>query len=406
MPDEIIKVPCLKIKQKGLSKESKEVEFYVTALPIKYLINASIDRYTRDNPDGYQRAPDQRRLSPRAKGSITYYILNGWGILPTGVLLNVREELEFEEIKKVTENISWGYLIINLSETKFWIVDGQHRLEALKRLISMGEEEISEYPLPIIISNFADKFFEMLMFNIVQSTQKRLSTDIVWRHLQRMYLKIIEDPSLRWIEDIYMTTTKKREALATIIVDILDRDTRSPFFRRIRMPGDPPDEKYLVEDRYLIRYIAKVLRERVFSSRSPEDLAGLFIKYWNAIRKLYPNCFKPEEKDNYTLLKHTGIAVFTYLFPKIYALCAEEGNISEGNMEKYLRYLLEDLRGDEDAEKKLGPDFVRPINETWWSRIEGPAIASATSEKMFNLIADKFAEKIDLVRKKKIKSRV
>jgi len=41
------------------------------------------------------------------------------------------------------------------------------------------------------------------------------------------------------------------------------------------------------------------------------------------------------------------------------------------------------------------------MDEDWWSKAHGPAIARATSEATFNLIAQQMAKKISLVLKGK-----
>lgn len=146
----------------------------------------------------------------------------------------------------------------------------------------------------------------------------------------------------------------------------------------------------------LIRYITKLLREKTFSLMDPARVAELLIDYWSAIAELYPLCFKEGVSRNYTLLKHTGVASFTYLFPTIYGYCVMEGDISKEKMKELLGYLKEEV-----DDPKLPLDFRRPIDESWWSKAHGPSIARATSEKIFSEIAENFAKKISIVLSRK-----
>jgi hypothetical protein len=57
------------------------------------------------------------------------------------------------------------------------------------------------------------------------------------------------------------------------------------------------------------------------------------------------------------------------------------------------------LKEEVDSEE-LDMDFRRPIDESWWSMAHGPAIASATSEKMFDEIVRNMAKKIEIMLRK------
>ena len=180
-----MEVPAFRIRQWGYGKGARERSIYLTALPVKFLaLRADIDRWTKTNREGYQRPPLESRLRPTGRASIIRYLLKEAGILPTSVLLNIRCKLKFREEGKITDEISFGKLIIPDNE-KLWIVDGQHRLEALKRATSL-RPEFAEYPVPVTIMDLDNRFEEMLLFYIVNSRQKRIPTDIAYRHLQSM----------------------------------------------------------------------------------------------------------------------------------------------------------------------------------------------------------------------------
>jgi len=390
-----MEVPAFRIKQWGYGKGAGERCIYLTSLPVKFLaLRTEIDRWTKTNREGYQRPPLESRLKPTGRASIVRYLLDEAGIFPTSVLLNIRRRLEFKEEVKMTDKISFGKLIIPDNE-KLWIVDGQHRLEALKRVTSL-RPEFEDYPVPVTIMDLEDRFHEMLIFYIVNSRQKRIPTDIAYRHLQSMVEKVEVEEKYGWIKSVLLGPAEKRKGIAALIVDYIASDTDSPFYNRIRFLGEEREIWHLVDDSVLIRYISKLLREKTFSMMDPARVAELLIEYWNAIKELYPSCFKEGESGNYTLLKHTGIASFTYLFPTIYSYCMMEGDLSKEKMKELLGYLKEIV-----DDPRLPLEFRRPIDETWWSRAHGPSIARATSEKIFTEIAENFAKKIAIVLSRK-----
>jgi len=197
------------------------------------------------------------------------------------------------------------------------------------------------------------------------------------------------------LKDVILGPREQRAALASFIVDYLEEDPNSPFYQSIQYVGEEKEPHHLVRDFSLSRFISSILKERALSGISPEKFAGLLAEYWAAIKELNPQSFtKPKE---YRLLKSTGIACYTYLFPSIFAYCAAEGNITKSCFTRYLSMLKEDVRTE-----KLEMDFRNPIDDSWWSMAHGPAIASATSEKMISEIVRNMTKKIELVIGKEI----
>jgi DGQHR domain-containing protein len=392
-----MEIPAFKIVQWGYGEGVSEQTLYITSLPMKYLSKAEIDRWSKDNREGYQRPPEESRLKPD-KGSIVRYLLNEMGLFPTSVLLNIRENLEFKEEVQLDAKISFGKLKIP-DETRLWIIDGQHRITALQRAMNR-KPELENYPVPVSITCLKEKFEEMLLFYIVNSRQRRIKTELAYRQLQSMYEKVKIKEQFKWLKEVILGPIQERQAVAALIVDYMAENEDSPFYNRIKYLGEETERRHLVEDSVLIRYISKLRGEMIFESMTPETMADLLIYYWNAIKELYPKCFHEDFKDEYTLLRHTGIASFTYLFPVVYGLCAQEGNITKENMKKYLSYLKEDLRGGKVQATELGDqEFLKPIDEIWWSRSHGASIARATSEATFNYIKDQMAKKIQIVAK-------
>lgn len=390
----MLKLPAFRMRQYGFGEGAEETTLYITVMKVKHLMNSDIDRWTRENREGYQRPPSEGRFG-MGKGSIVRYLLKELGAFPTSVLLNVRElkgKIRFE-VKHKNNGIEFGELIIPDGEP-LWIIDGQHRLEALKRA-TQSKSEFAEYPLPVSILNLKEKFDEMLHFYLVNSRQRRIKTDLVYKHLQLMVDKVILGGK-EWLKEVILGPAQEREAMAAYIVDYLETEAQSPFHNRIQYVGERKEPHHIVRDYTLTYYISKILKEKALSGLGYDEFAKLLIDYWSVIRELYPKCF--ENPREYTLLKTTGIASFTYLFPTIFARCASEGDLTKSRMKEYLLSLKQKVRNPE-----LPLDFQEPIDEKWWSSAHGPAIASATSQKIFNEITKNMAKKIEIVQREKRK---
>ncbi|MCJ7731347.1 DGQHR domain-containing protein [Candidatus Bathyarchaeota archaeon] len=211
-----MKIDAFKLSQNG----SRGIaDIYITVFRAGDLVHrCKIDRRTPSNTSGYQRLPSERRLS-MIRGSAVRYLVRELGYFPTSILLNVRGEVSFSENKK-QDWFSYGTLDTKIDD--FWIIDGQHRIEALKRAIARNRD-FENYPVITSILRLPDRFDEMLLFYMVNRRQRGVKTDLVHRHLQRMLQQKGED----WLLDL----EGKRgltQGYAIEIVDILNKDPVSP----------------------------------------------------------------------------------------------------------------------------------------------------------------------------------
>jgi DGQHR domain-containing protein len=377
-----MRLKAFAIRQWGGRGNSTDV--YVTTMRVGDLVaRCTIDRWTPENSRGYQRLPDERRLMER-RGSPVRYLLRELGCFPTSILINVRGELRFE----AETDMGWcrlGDLIIGDKEM-LWIIDGQHRVEALKRAISRNEE-FEDYPLVVSILRHQDIFDEMMHFYIVNKRQRSVSTDLAYRHLQRM----LWERGVDWLYELE-GTKGVRIALATEAVDYLNKRRDSPWQGKVRRVGEPARPEQIIRDGSLIRSIEEILREKTFEGLALESLADLLIRYWNTLRRLYPEAF--ENPQEYSLLGTPGIFSFHRLFPSIYARCIRNGAFDEEVM-RILSLLMEETPSHPKAE------FRAPITVEFWSKSHGPAISISTSLQIIKELYLNLAMKIKLAESSK-----
>ena len=372
-----MRLKAFSIRQRG---GRSQFDIYVSTMPAYQLIERSaIDRWTPENPEGYQRLPDERRLS-WGRGSAVRYLMRELGCFPTSVLLNVRGELSFEG----EFDLGWcilGELTID-DDSKLWLIDGQHRVEALKRAVERNAD-FEEYPVIVSLLQLPKRFDELMLFYIVNRRQRSVPTDLAYRHLQQM----LWEKGTEWLYELE-GRRGVRLGLATEIVDYLNEDPRSPWSGRVKRVGEDRREEHIIHDKPLIRSVAEVLRERVFEGMPIRELADLLTDYWNAIAKVYPRAFgKPQ---SYTLLATPGIFSLHMLFPSVYAMCAKSGVITEERMNQILVGLLEETPAHPQ------PDFRRPLTLDFWSKEHGPAIAISTSLQTIKRLHLNLAQKIQL----------
>ncbi len=380
----------LKTTQWGYGKGSREIPLYVLSVTGSLAAEKSeIFRRTPEQKAGYQRELQETRLG-KGKLGVAGYILNQLGVFPTSILVNLRKEdgaLKFEKHGQIGQHIELGDLIIPDRAT-WYVVDGQHRLEGLK--IAMREQKgLSEYPVILTMTN-ESIMYEMLIFYLVNSRAKSVSTGLAYRILQRM---LYDKESPEWIQDSIMYGADRRKAIAATIVDFLNLDLENPFKGRIQEVGEPREPKHVTTDETLTRYVTMVLRESTFSEMYDKTVAELLAEYWNAIETIYPDCFT--NPTDYLLLGTLGISSLTRLFATIYGYCARDQSVTQDCMKQYLSYLFETTPEHPDV------DFRKPIDQKWWHKVYGPGIVHGTGEGLYSEVAAKLAAKISMVIERK-----
>ncbi len=259
---------------------------------------------------------------------------------------------------------------LDIGEERLWLIDGQHRVEALKRAIERNAD-FEGYPVVVSILRLPKRFDELMLFYIVNRRQRSVPTDLAYRHLQRM----LWEKGTEWLYELEGRRSVQL-GLATEVVDYLCEDQRSPWHRRIRRVAEPRRDEHIIQDKAIIRSVAEVLKEKVFEGMRVSELADLLIDYWNAVARVYPASF--EEPRSYTLLGTPGIFALHKLFPSIYARCAKSGVITEEGMLEILGLLLRETPGHSE------PDFRGPIGLDFWSKEHGPLIAISTNANIIN----------------------
>lgn len=356
-----MRIKAFSINQKG---GLEGISIFVTTMSaLDLLERCSVDRWTTDNTKGYQRLPIVKRFS-EGKGSIVRYLMKEIGCFPTSILLNVRGELSFEE----GDDMGWCTLgDLDIGDEKLWLIDGQHRMEALKRAIERNAD-FEKYPVIVSILQLPNRFDELMLFYIVNRRQRGVPTDLAYRHLQRM----LWEKGTNWLYEL----EGRRGVLlglATEIVDYLCDDPRSPWYGRIRRVAETKTDDHIIQDKMMIRSVADVLKEKVFEGLPVSDMADLLIDYWNAIVWLYPAVF--DESRHYTLLAAPGIYSLHMLFPYVYSRCVTVGVVNEDEMRNVLELLLTETPGHPE------PDFRKAIDLEFWSKEHGPLLAISTNMK-------------------------
>lgn len=145
-------------------------DFLIGTMTAKQIIdNSHVLIYNQDE-GGYQRAPNLAHINKISK----YIAEEDNFILPTAIILGIDNNLL--SFKDVGPNF---YEVSIDDAEKFRIVDGQHRIEGLKKARA-NKESIADFTLPVVIilTNPERRAVELEIFSDINSKSKRINTDL------------------------------------------------------------------------------------------------------------------------------------------------------------------------------------------------------------------------------------
>ncbi len=314
----------------GLRYQQNGTAFLSTVLTAEHLTKfAEVPRYNPATKKGYQRDPDESHAVEAAE-----HLMKG-GTFPGATILSLREE-DMEDVReKVLEDYA-HYQLVELSIPEgvtLWLVDGQHRHRGLmiakQRKPTFNTED---FGLPAVIMISPSEMDEALVFRTVHDTQKRVSTDLVNRILQR------EVEEGRAPPETLISSGQKgnyRKYVAVKVTDALATQEDSPWKGLIR-PVNPgqlptpeeggPETDWPVTETGMEASLKEFVKHMGIAS--PQKTLGIVKTYWRAALRQCSEAWK--DPRNYPhLRKSAGIYILNGLLPTLYDLARENGDVTE-----------------------------------------------------------------------------
>lgn len=212
----------IKIEKENIKIKQDDVEIIITSFNIRQLIDfTKPDIYNlATSSEGYQRPINNNHV----KGIMEYLRNEQYSILPTSMVMAIDKD---EDVFKYHNNRSFsfsGYLRI---------VDGQHRIEAIRRIVRELEEELAisdseeemteireqlnyilewEFPVNIMLLNKDDnwdRYVEIRAFVDINKKGKTVATDLADTNMGKIRDKLDELPQKQAVHQISLQVTTK-----------------------------------------------------------------------------------------------------------------------------------------------------------------------------------------------------
>lgn len=294
------------------------------------------------NKKGYQRPVSQARVNKLAAD-----LRGGRVDIPTAVLLNVRD-IASSIVEELPES---GWTVFQPNGHEFVVVDGQHRIEALAKLVEENPEKWSGYQVSFVCMLGADEFEEMTQFYVVNSTAKSVRTDLA---LDLLKQRAEGDPNLM------ASLVEKGEDWKVEGQTITEELAKSRLWKdRIRFPGDPTGET-TIGSAGIVSSLKQVLATPYFGAISTQNRVKILEAYWEGAEQVIPEAFK--EPTEFGIQKATGVQIMHQMLISVIELLRSRGMsvVEPGDYAEVLTEPLLNLEGDTaDGGVARGAEFWR-----------------------------------------------
>lgn len=288
-----------------------------------------IPYYNSQTKKGYQRQPQESRVNQLAND-----LKKNLTDLPTAVLFNIRNRQAREAVDRHELQLE---KLQGLNRAKFSVVDGQHRVLALEKLMSENPETWSGFMIPFVCFLGATEQEEMEQFYIVNSTAKSVKTDLALTLLR----KRAENP------EVYRSLTERGrewQVQGQAIVEWLTGES-SVWRNRIRA-ANMDKGSTTISLASMVSSLKPLLSTPYFRGLKPEQQATIVDAYWQAIREVLRPAF--DQPEDYTVQKGVGVMVLHSVLPDVMECVRSRGLMTSdpSSYKKILEEALTTLQGD------------------------------------------------------------
>lgn len=325
-------------------------------MPLQYLLPNKFIVPVRhaEKKVGYQRSVEKSRVNKLADD-----LRKKRTDLPTSLLLNLRGT----QAPTLLQDQGDGFGILQIdaidtpgasaTEHPFYVVDGQHRIMALKEVFEEDMERWSAFTIPFICFLGATERQEMEQFYTVNSTAKSVKTDLALDLLKQR----VESDSRTL--DAAVERGEVWKVKAQSITEIIDKECRV-WSGAIRFPN-APKENTTISSNGFVSSLKRILQSSYFQQITEQQSADIIGCYWTAIKRVCPEPFEDEVKQ-FSLQKSVGVNACHHILLNIVDVIRSRGDsvFEVGSYEEIIERIFKEVEGDNArGDVVRGADFWR-----------------------------------------------
>jgi DGQHR domain-containing protein len=317
-------------------------------MPAAVLIpdNFDIPIYDPRTGKGYQRPLQESRVNELAVD-----LKKDRVDLPTAILLNLRNREARQAVKD--GHLRLSFLRETAARILFHVVDGQHRVLALKKLIEEeGAEKWGSFLIPFICMVGATEAEEMEQFYVVNSRAKAVKTDLAFALLRKLsdrdprMLERLEEKGKAW----QVSAEKLVEAMAA---------NSSVWRGLIRLPGMEKGNTTMPSASMVVS-LKPLLVSSFFSRLTFEQQQQVLEAFWSGLREVMRPAF--DDPPEFVLQKGVGVIAMHAVMVDLLEIIRSTGGsvIEPATYRDIMQEPIEKLVGEaQDGAQAAGIDFWR-----------------------------------------------
>lgn len=315
-----VRFPAIKVRQNGHDL------YMVDLTAADLLAHTKVDKWDAAQP-AFQRGYQREELQAHYNKVGRYLVSDKNAILPTSILLSVRGDVVFEAL---AENSTMGHLYIPNEALPLYVVDGQHRVAGLRHaIVDLEDMGARNFTLPAVIMAGMPKVEEVQQFYIVNSTSKRIKTDLAERLLTEM---AEQDESVK--RDRVIGKGKAYLLRAVKIVDILNEQT-GPWEGRIQQVNKRKVGDVMITESSFNESLKPILSIPWVLRMSDVEVAKIINRYWSAIFAYIPDALA--NPRGYSIQKTIGTYTWHLVAPAVLEVCRTEKDFSVEKITKIVK---------------------------------------------------------------------
>lgn len=310
--------------------------------------NTHVRTFNTLNFTGYQRKVNENHVL-----KIVDYLIKNDFYMPTSIICSSDKEVK--------------------EDTQLSIVDGQHRIEAFKRLKEIDEkkyQEIEDFELSVIILEKPSEELEVDTFITINKTSRKVDTSLAY------ILKNKINRRKKCSDDL---TIAKKEFLAVELATDINIDKNTLWYNKILLEGNPTHSScetislnsFVRSVRVFVSYLNKYniidlnWKNETELEEIKSNLKFIFLELWNVIQSKWPKLFN----SNNSII---------------------QGNIGVSSLNKYIIMQMKGLESNSysiEEFNSLVKKWIVNLNvdETPW--LKGNEFSIFSSESGCNIIA-------------------
>ena len=339
------------------------VRIVTGSMPVSLLAEVFVVPYREPlKKKGYQRKPQDARINRFANE-----LAKGQTDVPTSILLNIRENAD--SLVREDENGAFflDFSLRPLTETELYVVDGQHRILAFKKLHEENQEKWASHCLQFVLMLGAQEREEVNQFYIVNTTAKSVKTDLAFDLLKQR-----ADADGQVMSDAVEKGIDWKISAQEIVDDLY---ANSPVWKgKIQLANQSRGEAVIPAASFVTSLKSLLTNSPVFKKVSPEKRVNIVNSYWSGIREALREPFD-DDPNHYALQKGIGVTAMHEILPTVIEIVRSNGDsvFDPSAYRGVMEPVLQELGGDNvEGANVTGADF-------WLTAPRGGAAGSYSS---------------------------